>query len=299
MSNAYERAEIRSYTEAGLAAAATEFADNAVARGLGRLDFTYRSLRDLDAILDGVDRRGDDTIATISLATLYLGEVLVRQYGCRRGTTDKADLREEINLLYPPVDCDEIEPVDVGKVIARRLTERVSVAAQILDVASGWFTVPMARPDPDDLPALMRMYAQAFVAPAKAAGRMWLDYSPGSVAQLDEFIAEGWPRRPARGTYENMIPTIGAYVGEVLVAEAGAVWVKDRKEGFGVALGGVTAWPMNKVGKRFALGERHSLGHFYREVSSHWRSGNDTVPVTWRGLPDQGKGRGLRLFGRR
>jgi hypothetical protein len=70
-------------------------------------------------------------------------------------------------------------------------------------------------------------------------------------------------------------------LGEVLVRQVGAHWVKQPDGTFGVELRGV-AYPMAKVAKRFEQGSRHSIGHFYREIADHWASGNEQPPATWR-----------------
>ena len=171
----------------------------------------------------------------------------------------------------------------------------IDLQAQILEQVGAWMP-EVGKPenaDPDDYESIMRFSADAFVRSAKITGTMWLDYSPESVMRLDDWISEQWPPRPRKGTYESMVPSIGAYVGEVLIRQTGAHWVKSTKDGFGVELQDV-AWPMNKVAKRFELGPDHSIGHFYREIAAHWLSGSDAVPTTWRPTPEK---RGF--FGRR
>jgi hypothetical protein len=116
--------------------------------------------------------------------------------------------------------------------------------------------------------AMMRLVAEAFVGPATANGAAWLDYTPASVMLLDDLIAAWWPATPEKGTYESMIPAMGAYVGEVLVREAGGRWIRDPGEGYAVDLGGRIVFPMKQIAGRFELGAAQSIGRFYAEASA-------------------------------
>jgi hypothetical protein len=115
---------------------------------------------------------------------------------------------------------------------------------------------------------MMRLVAEAFVGPATANGAAWLDYTPASVMLLDDLIAAWWPATPEKGTYESMIPAMGAYVGEVLVREAGGRWIRDPGEGYAVDLGGRIVFPMKQIAGRFELGAAQSIGRFYAEASA-------------------------------
>ncbi|MEV0638976.1 hypothetical protein AB0I77_29340 [Streptomyces sp. NPDC050619] len=118
----------------------------------------------------------------------------------------------------------------------------------------------------------MRPYATAFVTRVTARGRLPLDYSVASLRVVD-FLIDGLrkggtePER-VRGTLFGL----GAYVGEVLVRRAGAVWV-DLDAGqrayfaqpVGVRMPDGRVWsPVGKVHNRFATGgPEESLQTFY------------------------------------
>ncbi|MEU1333102.1 hypothetical protein [Streptomyces sp. NPDC005865] len=86
----------------------------------------------------------------------------------------------------------------------------------------------------------MREQARGFVAHATARNRLPLDFSVASLRVVDFLIdglrKGGRTRRDIAGTLFGL----GAYVGEVLVRRAGAVWVDfdaEQREFFGQAVG--------------------------------------------------------------
>ncbi len=118
----------------------------------------------------------------------------------------------------------------------------------------------------------MRPYATAFVARVTARNRLPLDYSVASLRVVDFLIdglrKGGADRERARGTLLGL----GAYVGEVLVRRAGAVWVDldaDQRGYFaqpvGVRMPDGRVWnPLGKVHNRFDTGgPEESLRIFY------------------------------------
>ncbi|MFC5635490.1 hypothetical protein [Streptomyces bullii] len=118
----------------------------------------------------------------------------------------------------------------------------------------------------------MRPCARAFVARVTARNRLPLDYSVASLRVVDFLIdglrKGGSDREDARGT----LLALGAYVGEVLVRRAGAVWVDldaDQRAYFGQPVGvrmpdGRVWNPLGKVGNRFESGgPEESLQTFY------------------------------------
>ena len=152
-----------------------------------------------------------------------------------------------------------------------------------------------------DLAAKMVNAADIFVENMSYAGVTWLEVSPDSVLRLDDLIDQFWPPGARPDDYQSMIPVIGAYVGEVLIRETGATWV-EGPHGIGVTLRGQSAFPLNKVAKRFDQGRNHSIGHFFREIRAHWLSGHTELPATWRAssAPSSPPStRGLRLPWRR
>ncbi|MFF0224980.1 hypothetical protein [Streptomyces sp. NPDC004629] len=118
----------------------------------------------------------------------------------------------------------------------------------------------------------MRPRAAEFVARVTARSRLPLDYSERSLRIVDFLIdglrKGGVPRERNRETLLGL----GAYVGEVLVRRAGAVWVDldaDRRAYFGQAVGvrmpdGRIWNPLGKVLNRYEVGSpRDSLHLFY------------------------------------
>jgi hypothetical protein len=284
---------------------AGQFAQNATRGGWGPFDFTNRSLGELDSFLERTVCRhlgSDENVAfavayeravsrheglreTIAFAVANIDEVLVRQYGGRRGLEDQYRL-----VLPPPTAEAGAEPANPAAILDRRLKDRVGVRDQVHEAVRLWVPA-ITPPDADDLPALMHSAAEAFVRVAKAFGADWLDYSPDSVMRLDDFIDEAWGHYPRKGACESLIPSMGAYIGEALIRQTGAHWVRQPDGTFGVELRGV-AFPMSKVAKRFDRGLEHSIGHFYREITSHWLSGNDQFPATWKAVPAEKSKRG-------
>ncbi|WP_461079620.1 hypothetical protein [Streptomyces deserti] len=118
----------------------------------------------------------------------------------------------------------------------------------------------------------MRSHAAAFVARVTARHRLPLDFSVGSLRVVD-FLIDGLRKGGAEGERAHgTLFALGAYVGEVLVRRAGAVWVDfdaDQRAYFGQLVGvrmpdGRVWNPLGKVHNRFeAGGPEESLQTFY------------------------------------
>ncbi|WP_037886909.1 hypothetical protein [Streptomyces viridochromogenes] len=118
----------------------------------------------------------------------------------------------------------------------------------------------------------MGPYAAAFVAGVTANNRLPLDYSVASLRVVD-FLVDGLRKGGAdRERLRGTLLGLGAYVGEVLVRRAGAVWVDfdaDQSAYFGQRVGvrmpdGRVWNPLGKVRNRFELGgPGESLQMFY------------------------------------
>lgn len=118
----------------------------------------------------------------------------------------------------------------------------------------------------------MRPHAAAFVARVTARNRLPLDYSVASLRVVD-FLVDGLRKGGTdRERVREPLFGLGAYVGEVLVRRAGAVWVDldahqrayfDRPVGVRMPDGRV--WnPLGKVYNRFEVGgPPESLQTFY------------------------------------
>ncbi|MGW4868932.1 hypothetical protein [Streptomyces chartreusis] len=118
----------------------------------------------------------------------------------------------------------------------------------------------------------MRSCATEFVARVTARNRLPLDYSVASLRVVD-FLIDGLRKGgTGREQVRDTLFGLGAYVGEVLVRRAGAVWVDfdaDQRAYFGQAVGvrmpdGRVWNPLGKVRNRFELGgPGESLQTFY------------------------------------
>lgn len=126
----------------------------------------------------------------------------------------------------------------------------------------------------------MRSYAAAFVAHVTDRRRLPLDYSVGSLRIVD-FLIDGLRKGGApRERVDETLLGLGAYVGEVLVRHAGAVWVDfdtDQRAYFtqpvGVRMPDGRVWnPLGKVLNRFqAGGPGESLRTFYLTLHGRLR----------------------------
>jgi hypothetical protein len=118
----------------------------------------------------------------------------------------------------------------------------------------------------------MRSWAAGFVARVTARNRLPLDYSVASLRVVD-FLIDGLRKGGAgREQVRDTLFGLGAYVGEVLVRRAGAVWVDfdaDQRTYFGQPVGvrmpdGRVWNPLGKVHNRFDHGgPGESLQTFY------------------------------------
>lgn len=134
------------------------------------------------------------------------------------------------------------------------------------------------KPEPNA--ADMRRHAAGFVAHATARNRLPLDYTVASLRVAD-FLIDGLRKGTSdRTSVTGALFGIGAYVGEVLVRRAGAVWVDfDAAQRLyfgqpaGVRMPDERVWnPLGKVVNRFELGREESLQTFY--LTLHGRGGD-------------------------
>lgn len=109
---------------------------------------------------------------------------------------------------------------------------------------------------------------------AREGARVRLDYTPESLALVDRVIEGIRRERPPVAAVAPALLGFGAYVGEVLVREAGAAWVDfdaDQRDIFGQPFGIRTSdgrvWnPLGKAVKRYENGMADSLRLFYLSV---------------------------------
>ncbi|MEU3980395.1 hypothetical protein AB0F77_09830 [Streptomyces sp. NPDC026672] len=130
----------------------------------------------------------------------------------------------------------------------------------------------------------MRVCAAGFVARVTARNRLPLDYSVRSLRLVD-FLIDGLRKGGADPErVREPLLGLGAYVGEVLVRRAGAVWVDldaEQRDRFGqpvgVRLPDGRLWnPLGRVGNRFRSGApEESLQLFY--LTLHGRARRTVV----------------------
>lgn len=109
---------------------------------------------------------------------------------------------------------------------------------------------------------------------AREGARVRLDYTPESLALVDRVIEGIRRERPPAAAVTPTLLGFGAYVGEVLVREAGAAWVDfdaGQRDIFGQPFGIRTSdgrvWnPLGKAIKRYENGMADSLRLFYLSV---------------------------------
>ncbi len=116
--------------------------------------------------------------------------------------------------------------------------------------------------------------ASEIVTKVRREAEIRLDYSPSSLALVDEII-DGIERAnlPAQAV-TRLLLCLGAYTGEVLVRWLGGSWIEfDREQrrtfgqSFGIRTPDGQAWnPLGKVVTRYEAGVRNSLSLFYVSV---------------------------------
>jgi hypothetical protein len=125
----------------------------------------------------------------------------------------------------------------------------------------------------------MRAYVAEFVRRLTAKNRMPLDYSVASLRVVD-FVVDGVRSGGVeRARVEGTLFGLGAYVGEVLVRRAGAVWVDcdaGQREMFGqpvaVRMPDGRVWnPLGKVVNRFELGRGESAQQMFLTLHGRHR----------------------------
>ncbi|MEV3860484.1 hypothetical protein AB0J38_40030 [Streptomyces sp. NPDC050095] len=125
----------------------------------------------------------------------------------------------------------------------------------------------------------MRKHAAGFTAKV-ASARLPLDYSVASLRVVD-FLIDGL-RKGSSGPEQadRVLFGLGAYVGEVLVRRAGAVWVDfdEVQQAYfrqcaGVRMPDGRVWnPLGKVVNRYVAGAEESLQTFYLTLPGRKRA---------------------------
>ncbi|MFE0100083.1 hypothetical protein [Streptomyces sp. NPDC059009] len=134
----------------------------------------------------------------------------------------------------------------------------------------------------------MRQYTKGFVAEVTSRNRLPLDYSVQSLRVVD-FVVEGLRKGGKnRQDVDPALSGLGAYVGEVLVRRAGAVWVDFDGEQcayfgqpVGVRMPDGRVWnPLGKVVNLFERGAdegEESLQTFYLTLPGRARRSVEAV----------------------
>ncbi|MFI8292757.1 hypothetical protein ACIGBL_26825 [Streptomyces sp. NPDC085614] len=122
----------------------------------------------------------------------------------------------------------------------------------------------------------MRRHAAEFVERAAGRARLPLDYTVASLRLVDRLIDGLRQGGSRRADVEGPLLGLGAYVGEVLVRQAGAVWVdlppkhllrKVFRHPVGVRLPDGRVWnPLGRTVNRFELGPQESLQTYFLTV---------------------------------
>ena len=117
----------------------------------------------------------------------------------------------------------------------------------------------------EDLDIADRMKGLAFiqVRAAREAGGGLLDFSEGSLAELDGLITRDVAKTPEDPTMLSEV--IGAYLGETLVRRLGADWAEDGGHPV-LGLGDLHLDPLRRAYLRVTEGEARSLLSYFRAV---------------------------------
>ncbi|PRX47576.1 hypothetical protein B0I33_105155 [Prauserella shujinwangii] len=115
-----------------------------------------------------------------------------------------------------------------------------------------------------DMASAMRDRAGSFVAAQAAAGRSFT-WEPAEVSRLDGVIEAFVRAEPDSAAEHDMVMSMGSYLGELLVAQAGGRWSYDQESSAATVLlpNGLVAYPHNKVAKRLHHGGDHSLFSYF------------------------------------
>lgn len=116
--------------------------------------------------------------------------------------------------------------------------------------------------------------AADWIATALIASGYTADFTPASLSSIDRFVADhsrrGKPRRRgllAQDTGQRLF-ALGAYVGEVIRRAVGGEWQADDGDPQGEINAslhlpnGSTIWPIQRVMKRYALGDEESISDY-------------------------------------
>lgn len=109
-------------------------------------------------------------------------------------------------------------------------------------------------------------FAEQMVKAARTISKVKLDYLPASLRKVDRIIEDFRDDGVATEQIAETLFSLGCYVGEVFVRNAGGKWVADRTSAFGLAIRigkDTICYPIERAFKRHELGSRESVAYFY------------------------------------
>ncbi len=115
--------------------------------------------------------------------------------------------------------------------------------------------------------------ARHFVRSVQSETGIELDYNHVAIKWLDGYIENIRTHYTAETVPAGLVQSVGAFVGECIIATYGGHWGHDREsDEWGVAVpvngGDVWLYPFNKVYKHFAAGHEHSIGLFFEAIKN-------------------------------
>lgn len=123
----------------------------------------------------------------------------------------------------------------------------------------------------DPMIAGIQHLARHFVRSVHGETSIELEYNHVAVKWLDSYITTIRPRYTAETVPPGLVQSIGAFLGECIIATYGGHWGHERdSDEWGIALpvqaGEIWVYPFNKVYKHFAAGDEHSVGVFFEAI---------------------------------
>lgn len=141
-----------------------------------------------------------------------------------------------------------------------------------------------------NLDEMMNAYALDAVDYAKDKFGVELDFSDGSIQQVEKILGqlhEALPRgfvgkllkkQPTPDEMDNLIKMFGGYIAEVMKRQWGGTW-KLNSAAFGdqqvltFSIAGHDLWPQFKAGKRIVNGAEDNVWHYYQVLATDFKKG--------------------------
>jgi hypothetical protein len=124
-------------------------------------------------------------------------------------------------------------------------------------------------PSDEDVAEAMHGLAVIFVEGSAQEGYEF-GWDADSANRLDELCDAFLAGRPDKAVVDSMIMSMGAYLGELIVRNAGGRWTYHQEQQAAAVETGQQqlCFPHNKVAKRLARGEEHGLWAFYEYAAT-------------------------------